>query len=206
MISQDSQLLKNERKDVTIMFADIRSFTALSEHMEPEEVVAMLNEFFSIMTDILFKYNGMLDTFVGDQIMAVFGHIADEKSGARSAVQAGVAMQKATAKLMKKRAKNNQPLFEMGIGINTGSAILASVGSDNRKDYKVIGDTVNTVARLESHAAGREIVIGERTSGYLPKKLPRSARQELKMRNRSEPLVCYTLIADGNKKIKVVKP
>ena len=115
-------------------------------------------------------------------------------------------MQKATVKLMKKRAKNNQPLFEIGIGINTGSAILASVGSDNRKDYTVIGDTVNTAARLESHAAGREIVIGERTSGHLPKKLPRSARQELKMRNRSEPLACYTLIADGNKKIKVVKP
>jgi len=206
MISQDSQLLKNERKDVTIMFADIRSFTALSEHMEPEEVVAMLNEFFSIMTDILFKYNGMLDKFVGDQVMAVFGHISDEESGAKSAVRAGVAMQKATAKLMKKRAKKNQPLFEIGIGINTGSAILASVGSDNRKDYTVIGDTVNTAARLESHAEGREIVIGERTCSYLSKKLPRSARQELKMRNRSEPLACYTLIADGNNKIKVVKP
>ena len=206
MISQDSQLLKNERKNVTIMFADIRSFTALSEHMEPEEVVAMLNEFFSIMTEILFKYNGMLDKFVGDQIMAVFGHISDEKSGARSAVRAGVAMQKATAKLMKKRAKKNQPLFEIGIGINTGSAILASVGSDNRKDYTVIGDTVNTAARLESHADGREIVIGERTCAHLPKKLPQSARQELKMKNRSESLACYTLIADGNKKIKVVKP
>ncbi len=206
MLSQDSQLLKNERKVVTIMFADIRSFTALSEHMEPEEVVAMLNEFFSIMTDILFKYNGMLDKFVGDQIMAVFGHISDEISGARSAVRAGVAMQKATARLMRKRAKKNQPLFEIGIGINTGSAILASVGSDNRKDYTVIGDTVNTAARLESHAKGREIVIGERTCSHLPQKLPRSARQELKMRNRSEPLACYTLIADGNKKIKVVKP
>jgi len=206
MISQDSQLLKNERKNVTIMFADIRSFTALSEHMEPEEVVAMLNEFFSIMTDILFKYNGMLDKFVGDQIMAVFGHMSNEKSGARSAVRAGVKMQKATATLMKKRAKMRQPLFEIGIGINTGSAILASVGSDNRKDYTVIGDTVNTAARLESHAKGREIVIGERTCSHLPKKLPRSARQELKMKNRSEPLACYTLLAEGNKKIRIVKP
>ena len=106
---------------------------------------------------------------------------------------------------MKKRAKN-QTLFRVGIGINTGSAILASIGSDNRQDYTVIGDTVNTVARLETHAAGQEIVIGERTSSHLPQKLPRSARQELKMRNRSETLSCYTAIAEGNKNGKVIKP
>jgi len=206
MVSRDGQLLKNERKDVTVLFADIRSFTALSEHMEPEDVVAMLNEYFSIMTDIIFKYNGMLDKFVGDQIMAVFGHISDEASGARSAVRAAIEMQKATVDLMKERAKKNQQLFKIGIGINTGSAILASVGSENRKDYTVIGDTVNTAARLESHAAGREIVIGERTSRHLPKKLPRSGRQELKMKNRSETLTCYTLIARGNKMVRIVKP
>ncbi len=205
MVSRDGQLLKNERKDVTIMFADIRSFTAISEHMEPEDVVAMLNEYFSVMIDILFKYNGMLDKFVGDQIMAVFGHMSDEKSGARSAVRAALEMQKATAELMKERGRQGQPTFSIGIGINTGSAILASVGSENRKDYTVIGDTVNTAARLESHAAGQEIVIGERTSIHLPKKLPRGTRQELKMKNRSEPLSCYTLIPKGDKVVKIVK-
>jgi len=191
MVSGDSQLLKNERKDVTVMFADIRYFTALSEHMEPEDVVAMLNEYFSIMTAILFKYNGMLDKFVGDQLMAVFGHISSEKSGARAAVRAALEMQRATTFLMKERAKKHLPVFTIGIGINTGSAILASVGSENRQDYTVIGDTVNTAARLESHAAGHQIVIGERTCSHLPKKLPRSGRQELNMKNRSEPLGCY---------------
>lgn len=205
MVSRDGQLLKNERKNVTIMFADIRSFTAISEHMEPEKVVAMLNEYFSIMIDILFKHNGMLDKFVGDQIMAVFGHISNEKSGARSAVRAALEMQKATAVLMRKRAARGQPTFTIGIGINTGSAILASVGAENRKDYTVIGDTVNTAARLESHASGREIVIGERTGLHLPKKLPRGTRQELKMKNRSEPLSCYTLIPKGNNVVKIVK-
>ncbi len=206
MVSRDGQLLKNERKDVTVMFADIRSFTALSEHMEPEEVVAMLNEYFSVMTDILFKHNGMLDKFVGDQIMAVFGHISNERNGARSAVRAALEMQKATAVLMKERAKKGQQTFKVGIGINTGSAILASVGAENRQDYTVIGDTVNTAARLETHALGREIVIGERTCLHLPKKLPRTARQELKMKNRLEPLACYTLIAQGNRTVRVVKP
>lgn len=206
MVSQDGQLLKNERKDVTIMFSDIRSFTALSEHMPPEEVVAMLNEYFAIMIDILFKHNGMLDKFVGDQIMAVFGHMSSEKEGARSAVRAALEMQKATATLMRERRKRGEPIFNIGIGINTGRAILASVGSLNRQDYTVIGDTVNTAARMESHARSQEIVIGERTSRHLPKKLPQSALQQLKMKNRSEPLPCYILIARGNNVVQVVKP
>jgi class 3 adenylate cyclase len=206
MVSGESQLLKNERKNVTVMFADIRFFTALSEHMEPEDVVAMLNEYFSIMTAILFKYNGMLDKFVGDQLMAVFGHISSEKSGARAAVRAALEMQRATTLLMKERAEKHLPVFTIGIGINTGSAILASVGSENRQDYTVIGDTVNTAARLESHAAGHQIAIGERTCSHLPKKLPRSARQELKMKNRSEPLGCYILLAKGEQSVTCVKP
>ncbi len=206
LVSGDAQLLKNERKNVTVMFADIRSFTAISEHMEPEDVVAMLNEYFTIMTDILFKHNGMLDKFVGDQIMAVFGHISNEKSGARSAVKAALEMQKATAILMKERAEKNFPVFDVGIGINTGRAILASVGSENRQDYTVIGDTVNIAARLEKYASGGEVVIGEGTSRHLPKKLPRSARHELQVKNRSEPLTCYILVAKGNRVVKVVKP
>ena len=206
LVSGDAQLLKNERKNVTVMFADIRSFTAISEHMEPEDVVAMLNEYFTIMTDILFKHNGMLDKFVGDQIMAVFGHISNETSGARSAVKAALEMQKATAILMKERAEKNFPVFDVGIGINTGKAILASVGSENRQDYTVIGDTVNIAARLEKYASGGEVVIGERTSRHLPKKLPGSARHELQVKNRSEPLTCYILVAKGNRVVKVVKP
>ena len=191
MTSGDGQLLKNERKSITVMFADIRSFTTLSEYMEPEEVVSMLNEYFGHMTEILFKYNGMLDKFVGDQIMAVFGHISNERDGARSAVRAAMEMQKATVALMKIRARKRNPVFKVGIGINTGNAILASVGSSNRQDYTVIGDMVNTTARLEKHARGGEIVIGERTRRHLPKQMDLGERKELRMRNRSTPIGCY---------------
>lgn len=200
VISKDSRLLKNERKNVTVMFADIRAFTALSEYMEPEDVVAMLNEFFSVMTEIIFKYNGMLDKYVGDQLMAVFGHRCKEKGGARSAVRAALEMQKATVTLMRSRARRGLPIFQIGIGINTGSAILGSVGADNRQDYTVIGDTVNTTARLEKHALGREIIIGERTRNHLPAKMNLSVRQELRMKNRSTPLVCYR-VRPARKKI-----
>lgn len=191
MASGDGQLLKNQRKCVTVMFADIRSFTALSEYMEPEDVVSMLNEYFGKMTEILFKYNGMLDKFVGDQIMAVFGHISNERDGARSAVRAAMEMQKATARLMRTRKRNGKPVFQIGIGINSGNAILANVGSSNRQDYTVIGDMVNTTARLEKHARGGEVVIGERTQRHLPKRMNIGARKELRMRNRSTPIGCY---------------
>lgn len=208
--SKDSRLLKNERKVVTVMFADIRSFTSLSEHMEPEDVVEMLNEYFSLMTDILFKYNGMLDKFVGDQIMAVFGHRSSEKKGARSAVRAALEMQKATVSIMRKRAQKGLPIFEVGIGINTGTAILASVGAINRQDYTVIGDTVNTTSKLEKRALGREIVIGERTRNHLPLNMKLSPRQELRMKNRTTPLICYrirpTQKSPAKKKVARVAP
>ena len=206
VVSKDNRLLRNERKSITVMFADIRAFTALSEHMEPEDVVSMLNEYFSVMTKILFKYNGMLDKFVGDQIMAVFGHRCSEGEGARSAVRAAMEMQRATVVLMRTRARKGLPIFQVGIGINTGSAILASVGANNRQDYTVIGDTVNITAKLEKHALGREIVIGERTRNHLPPKMNLSARQELRIKNRSTPLGCYRLRPARKKVIQVTTP
>ncbi|MBU1420282.1 MAG: adenylate/guanylate cyclase domain-containing protein [Proteobacteria bacterium] len=206
MVSKDGKLLKDERKIVTVMFADIRSFTAISEQIEPEEVLAMLNEYFTVMVDIVFKYNGMLDKLVGDQIMAVFGHMSSEREGARAAVRAAFEMQNAAAVLMRKRAKDGLPVFKIGIGINTGSAILGSVGAENRKDYTVIGDTVNAAARLEKHAGEREVVIGERTCKHIPPSIYTGNRQELRMKNRMEPVVCYTLTPTKKRVAKTVTP
>jgi len=203
IVSKDNRLLKNERKSITVMFADIRAFTALSEHMEPEDVVTMLNDYFSVMTNILFRYDGMLDKFVGDQIMAIFGHRCSERQGARSAVRAAMEMQKATVAHMRKRAEKGLPIFQVGIGINTGRAILASVGATNRKDYTVIGDTVNITAKFEKHALGREIVIGECTRKHLPVKMNISAKQELQIKNRSTPLVCYKLRLTRKKTVRM---
>ncbi len=191
MQSSDNLLQKNQRKVITVMFADIRSFTAISEQMEPENVVAMLNEYFSIMVEIVFKNNGMLDKFVGDQLMAVFGHMSGEAQGVKDGLQAALEMQEATDQLMNKRAKKQQPIFQVGIGINTGSAIIGNVGSDNRMDYTVIGDTVNAGARFEKLAQGGEIILGEQTFIQRPRYIKMNKRLRLKVRNRSMPVVCY---------------
>lgn len=193
MNSNNEVLLKNQRKNLTVMFADIRSFTSLSEQMDPEEVVTMLNEYFTIMVEIVFSCKGMLDKFVGDQLMAVFGHLSDEREGARHAVLASLKMQRATQKLMHKRSKKNLPTFQIGIGINTGSTIIGNVGSDNRMDYTVIGDTVNAAARLEEQAEPGEIVIGERTYRHMPKNVLVKNRLELQVKNRVQPVICYTI-------------
>ncbi|HHB77420.1 MAG TPA: adenylate/guanylate cyclase domain-containing protein, partial [Desulfobulbus sp.] len=193
MNSNKNVLLENQRRSLTVMFADIRSFTAISEQMAPEEVVTMLNEYFSIMVEIIFACNGMLDKFVGDQLMAVFGHMSTEKRGARDAVHAALKMQRAAQNLMLRRTEKNLPTFKIGIGINTGNTIIGNVGSVNRMDYTVIGDTVNAAARLEEQAGPGEIVIGEQTYTHMPKKLRVKNRRSLQVKNRIQPVVCYTI-------------
>jgi len=191
--SNNTKLMKSQRRCLTVMFADIRSFTSISEHMAPEDVIDMLNEFFEVMVEIIFAHQGMLDKFAGDQIMAVFGHVSNERHGARSAVRAAFDMQRASETLMRKRAKKNAPVFEVGIGINTGDAIIGNLGSKNRMDYTVIGDTVNAAARLENQANGGEIVIGEQTYLQLPKQVHTGKAMKLQVKNRSEPVICYSI-------------
>jgi len=188
-------LLPNERKQLTIMFADIRSFTSLAEKMSPEKVVNLLNSYFSVMVEIIFSCNGMLDKFVGDQLMAVFGHMSDEKAGARDAVLAALKMQRAMKKLQQTLKEQNLPIFQIGIGINTGKAIIGSVGSKNRQDYTVIGDAVNTAARLEEQAGPGEIIIGQQTHKHLPDSIQIKQRLSLTVRNRMEPVICYTIFS-----------
>ncbi len=195
MASEHEVLLPNERKQLTIMFADIRSFTALAEKMSPEKVVTMLNHYFSVMVEIIFSCNGMLDKFVGDQLMAVFGHMSNEKQGARDAVLAALKMQRAMKNLQQTLKKQGLPIFQIGIGINTGKAIIGSVGSKNRQDYTVIGDAVNTAARLEEQAGPGEIIIGERTYNHLPDSILVKNRLSLHVRNRMEPVICYTILS-----------
>ncbi len=187
-------LLENRRTPVTVMFVDIRGFTSIAEHMESEEVVAMLNRYFEAMVEIVFRHHGLLDKFVGDQLMAVFGHISSEIEGARDAVNAALEMQSTMNNLMEQDEWQHWPRFAIGIGINTGPAIIGNVGSSNRMDYTVIGDMVNTAARLEKQANGGEICIGERTRRHLPSRIRVSEQKEIRLRNRLQPVICCNVL------------
>jgi len=152
-----------EPKDVTatILFADINGFTALAERMPPREVNLILNDFFSRMTDILFQYDGTLDKYIGDGLMAVFGAPMEKEDDAERAIRAAQEMMQALGAMMAGSPEERK--FSIRIGINTGIVVAGNIGSPKRMDYTVIGDAVNTASRLESIAQPNQILIGEET-------------------------------------------
>jgi len=193
MNSKDGTFPENERRETTVLFADVRSFTTIAESMDAQDVVVMLNEFFDAMVDIVFKNNGILDKFLGDQLMAVFGPIPSENSAPYDAVKSAIEMHDATEALMKVRDKQNKETFEIGIGINTGISIVGNVGAENRMDYTVIGDSVNVAARLQQMAKGGEIIIGEQTYRQIHDRFRAEEKGEISVKNKTVPVICYTV-------------
>jgi class 3 adenylate cyclase len=153
--------LRGERKEVTILFADIRGFTTISERYAPEEVVALLNDYLSEMTDVIFEYNGTLDKFLGDGLMAVFGAPIAMKNCTFAAVKAAIDMRTRLGDFNKARAVSGAEAIRVGIGINFGDAVVGNVGSRERMDYTVIGDAVNTAQRIQSYSQEGQIILTE---------------------------------------------
>lgn len=189
LINSDNMLIRNERKRISVLFADIRNFTNIAETLPAEKVVAILNLFFSKMTNIILKNNGILDKIVGDQIMATFGSFTTDKDAAFHAVQTAIEMQAAVKKIMETRKSENLTTFGIGIGINTGTAIVGNVGSDNRMDYTVIGTTVNKAAKLQQKAGAGEIIIGLETYNIVKERLPNSSNLDTSRQINSQGYV-----------------
>ncbi len=161
--------LGGETRDVTILFSDIRGFTTLSEVLEPKEVVELLNQYYTLVCEPIINNGGMIDKFIGDAVMAVFGAPAPLEDKAYKSLLAAVEMIKIAAdfqKWMEKRfSGKNLPLFRIGVGIHTGEAVIGNIGSAKRMGYTAIGDTVNIAARLESlcKTLGWTIVASKKT-------------------------------------------
>jgi len=146
---RDRLKLGGNRSMVSVLFSDIRNFTTISEQSTAEEVVAMLNDYFSRMLDPIFRYEGTLDKFIGDAIMVVFGAPIPFENNAERAVMAAREMRRALKKYNVDRKARGLAPIDNGIGITKGEAISGNIGSEQRMDYTVIGDTVNIAARLE---------------------------------------------------------
>ena len=162
ILDNDSKLnLGGEKRKVTVLFADIRGFTSMSEKMEPEVVVSTLNEYFSEMIDIVFKNNGTLDKIIGDELMVVYGAPISAKDDTTRAVQTASDMQEKLKEVNEEREKRKEPLISVGIGINRGEVVSGNIGSREMMDYTVIGDTVNLAARLCSSAKPGQILVSD---------------------------------------------
>jgi adenylate cyclase len=142
--------LGGERKEATIFFSDVRGFTAMSETMEPEQVVEMLNEYMTRMVSIIRAHNGIVDKYVGDAIMAIWGVPLTGEDDAGNAVKACIAMREELARLNELRLSRGQGALRIGMGLNTGQVIAGNIGSDEKMEYTVIGDSVNLASRMES--------------------------------------------------------
>lgn len=173
---------------ITVLFADIRGFTALSENANPEKVVHLLNRFFTAMTEIIFEHGGTLDKYIGDGLMAIFGAPTASEEDALNAVKAAVTMQKRLRTLNDELRAEGYGQISMGIGLHTGEATIGYVGSDKRSEYTAIGDTVNLASRLESNAAGGEILMSDATAEASGNRVPVTAREPLTVKNRTQPV------------------
>ena len=147
----DNLGLGGKKSVVTVLFSDIRGFTSMSEKMSAQEVSQLLNEYFSAMEPVVTKYNGIINKFIGDAIMAVFGEPIQDENHPLNAVKCGYEMLQIVRKLDEKWLKENKPVIQIGIGINTGEVFVGNIGSEKRMEYTVIGDTVNLASRLESY-------------------------------------------------------
>ncbi|RKG87945.1 FHA domain-containing protein [Corallococcus terminator] len=156
-------LRQSRLAEVSCLFADIRGFTTLAESDSPQEVVSMLNSFFTAMADVVFRYEGNLDKFIGDCVMAVWGPPSSHPDDPGRALRAALEMQDAVTELNRQRVLDGKKPIEVGIGVNTGQAVVGYMGSAERHEFTAIGDTVNTASRLCGIAKSGEVLASEAT-------------------------------------------
>lgn len=168
IITQDVQVnLGGDRKVVTVLFSDIRNFTSITETRQPDQLVQILNEYFTEMARIIFENQGSLDKYIGDAIVAVFGSLITLENSAKNAVQAATQMMKQLPALNEKWMREYGFSMDIGIGINTGEVFLGNIGSPERMEFTVIGDTVNVASRFSGLAQPRQILITRETLDFL---------------------------------------
>jgi len=178
---------------VTVLFADIRGFTRISEHAVPEKIVQLLNRYFSAMTDIIFAHGGTLDKYLGDGLMALFGAPTVTPKDAGNAMAAAVAMQRRMLSINDELRAEGYPEIGIGIGLHTGEAIVGYIGSERRSEYTAIGDTVNTASRLESNAKAGEILVSEATAQAAKSRYQLATRSPISVKNREQPVPLFEI-------------
>ena len=175
----DGLMLGGKKRMLTIMMSDLRGFTAMSEQMDPQALIAMLNHYLGAMTDVIQRYNGTIIEFIGDGILAVFGAPLASEHHASDAVAAAVAMQIQMDSINHWNTVRGFPVLEMGIGINTGEVIVGNIGSEKRTKYGVVGSHVNLCGRIESYTVGGQILVSPQTRSMISSRL--DVAQELEV-------------------------
>lgn len=186
--------MKGQRKHVAVLFVDIRGFTSMSEVLDPEEVVQILNQYLSLTTKCIFDHGGMLDKFIGDATMAIFNAPNDQEDYIYKAILAGLDMVKYGDELGKKLLEQYGRTVSFGVGVNIGEAIVGNIGCETRLDYTAIGDTVNTASRIEGKAKGGELLITEDTMKSLEGRIVTEYVEAMSLKGKAEPVNVYRVL------------
>ena len=189
--------LGGDRKEITVLFSDIRGFTSFSEKLQPEEVVSLLNEYLGAMTNIVFEHDGTLDKFVGDAIVALWGAPVGQPDHAERACKCSLAMITKLQELQSKWAAEGKHVIDIGIGINTGDMVVGNIGAPGKKmDYTVIGDNVNLGARLEglTRKYNNHIIISEFTYAKVKDLVKVNELGSVTVKGKETPVVIYDLV------------
>ena len=189
-----------------MMMTDLRGFTSLSERLEPEQVVSMLNSYFEAMIHVIEKYRGTIDEFIGDAIFVLFGAPIRKEDDAERAVACAVAMQLAMSEVNRHNLENGLPELEMGIGIHTGQVVVGNIGSAKRMKYGVIGGHVNLTSRIQSFTTGGQISISQPTRQEVDTIFIAGRRMELKAKGVEQLVAVFEVLGvDGSYNLHLPK-
>ena len=183
--------LGGQRCLVTILLCDLRGFTAMSEQLSPEDVVAALNTFLGAMTSVIMKYGGTVENLIGDSILAVFGIPVKKPDDAARAVACAVEMQNTMDWVNEKNLENGLPELAMGVGLNTGEVVVGNIGSEMRMQYSVIGGPVNLAARIEGFTSAGQILASETTINAVKDSVRIAGNLKVKVRGIDHPIPIY---------------
>lgn len=195
IIKKDVQVnLGGDKKVVTVLFSDIRNFTRISETLPPDQLVRLLNEYFTEMARIIFENHGSLDKYIGDAIVAVFGSLIALENPARTAVQAAIQMMKSLSSLNERWTSEYGFAINIGIGINTGEVFLGNIGSPERMEFTVIGDTVNIASRFSGVARPGQILITKETLKCLDSEIQYRQLPPVEVKGKTGKLEVFEMI------------
>jgi adenylate cyclase len=197
--SPEGLKLGGERRKITLVMTDLRGFTSMSGRLAPEQVVTMLNRYLGTMVEVIQKYQGTIDEFIGDAIFILFGAPIQREDDAERAVVCAMAMQLAMAGVNAQNRAEGLPEVEMGIGIHTGEVVVGNIGSDRRAKYGVVGSPVNLSARIESYTVGGQVLISEATRQEIGPIVRVAEKIEVAAKGIDEPISIYDARGIGGK-------
>lgn len=192
-ILEGKSSLPSERREVTVIFLDIEDFTHLAERLDPEEATDILNRIFQPITNIIYKYGGSINKFLGDGLMIVFGTPYSHENDPERAIRTSMEIMESIERNGEIEIDNKKMKLKASIGINTGLCISGEIGSPLRKEFTVIGDTVNLASRLQVNAPPGEIMIGERTYQKIKANFKFAYPHKLKIKGKKDLITAYTL-------------